>query len=239
MKLEVLHCDNHVLALVKPACVPSVPDASGDESLLDAARDWIRQTHHKPGDVFLGVVHRLDRPVSGVLVFGRTSKGAARLTAAFRERDARKTYWGVAHGRPRAPRGELVQLLVKDAQNNRVRAVAEARGGAREARTTWEELEHAGERTLLELVPRTGRPHQLRVAAQSLGCPLLGDLKYGALQPLTDKSIGLHAYSLDVPHPTRAVRLLFEAPPPALACWSFERCRAARAAGPRAIEVPV
>jgi len=117
--LEVLWCDNHVLAIQKPAGLPSVPDESGDESALDLARAWVKQEYNKPGDVFLGVVHRLDRPVSGVLCFGRTSKGAARLTEALRERRVQKTYLGVVQGELTGE-GFLEQSLLKDSSRNRV-----------------------------------------------------------------------------------------------------------------------
>src|SRR6185295_5940539 len=116
--LEVLLCDNHLLVVVKPAGLPSVPDESGDESLLERAKEWVKQHFHKPGAVFLGVVQRLDRPVSGVLVFARTSKSAARLSEALRERLATKVYWALAEGEPREDSGELVQWLWKDEAKN-------------------------------------------------------------------------------------------------------------------------
>jgi len=221
----VLFADNHVLAVAKPAGLPSVPDDSGDESLFDRAKAWVKREKAKPGAVYLGVVHRLDRPVSGVLVFARTSKAAARLTEAFRSRTVAKTYWGVGAGEPTAAEGVLEQWLLKDHERNVVRAVAGNRPGAQLARTRWRVLARAGagreRRTLLELVPESGRSHQLRVAAATLGCPLLGDLKYGAARPLADKSIALHARALELPHPTRGERLRFECPEPALAVWRF------------------
>ena len=185
--LVVLLADNHLLAVAKPAGIPTVPDASGDESLLERARAWVKREKEKPGAVYLGVVQRLDRPVSGVVVFARTSKAAARLTAAFRSRAVRKVYHGVAADEPQAEAGFLEQWLWKDRERNVVRAVAHERPGAQLARTRWRVLARRGagreRRVLLELVPETGRAHQLRVAAASLGCPLLGDLKYGAPAP--------------------------------------------------------
>jgi 23S rRNA pseudouridine1911/1915/1917 synthase len=232
--LDVLYVDNHVLAVVKPAGLPVVPDESGDESLLDRAREWVRVEFAKPGNVFLGVVHRLDRPVSGVVVFARTSKGAARLTAAFRERTAQKTYIGLVPMTPRAEdgalQGELVQWLVKDAVRNHVAVVAPHTPGAREALTRWRVLVPA--RTgaavhaapcVLELEPRTGRSHQLRLACRALAGALLGDLRYGAPEPLPDASIALHAWRLAVAHPTREERLALVAPLPALAVWDVAR----------------
>jgi len=223
--LDVLYVDNHLLVVDKPAGLPVVPDASEDASLLDRARAWVKREYDKPGNVFLGVVHRLDRPVSGVVCFARTSKGARRLTDAFRARRVDKVYWGVATRAPREAQGVLVQWLVKDRARNVVRAVEPARAralGAKEARTTWRVLARASGRVLLELAPETGRPHQLRVAAASLGCPLAGDLKYGADAPLDDRSVALHARRLALDHPTRDERLSFEAPPPAHAVWRFD-----------------
>ena len=225
IELTILHADNHLLAVAKPAGMPVVPDASGDESLLDRARAWVKHEKHKPGAVYLGVVHRIDRPVSGVVVFARTSKAAARLSAAFRSRAVEKVYWGVSAARPAESAGVLEQWLRKDHERNVVQALAVERPGAQLARTTWRVLATVGEgarrRVLLELRPESGRAHQLRVAAASLGCPLLGDLKYGARAKLPDRSIALHARELDLPHPTRAERVHLECAPPELALWRF------------------
>lgn len=225
MELAVLHVDNHLLAVAKPAGLPTVPDASGDESLLERARAWVKHEKAKPGAVYLGVVHRLDRPVSGVVVFARTSKAAARLTAAFKSRDVHKLYWGVCAEVPAVPEGVVEHWLVKDAQRNVVRVVAGERPGALLARTRYRVLARSnagrGPRVLIELAPETGRPHQLRVALATLGCPLLGDLKYGARAPLPDKSIALHARELELPHPTRGERVRVECPAPELALWRF------------------
>lgn len=225
MELAVLLADNHLLAVAKPAGLPCVPDESGDRSLLDEAKDWVKREKGKPGAVFLGVVHRLDRPVSGVVVFARTSKGAARLSEAFRSRAVEKLYLAVGAGEPRAREGELEQWLVKDETRNVVTAVAGERPGALLARTRWRVVQVAGSgrerRSLFEFAPETGRPHQLRVCAATLGCPLLGDLKYGARAPLPDKSIALHARRLVFPHPTRPESVTVECAPPALDVWRF------------------
>lgn len=217
--LEVLHADNHLLAVVKPAGLPVVPDDSGDESLLEIAKAWVAHEFQKPGAVFLGVVHRLDRPVSGVVLFARTSKAAERLTRQFRERTTGKLYWGVVEGCPEPREGELVQHLWKDGERNRVHVVTAERSGAKLAETRYRVLEESGGRSRLELVPLTGRSHQLRVACASLGTPLVGDLKYGAPEALPDRSIALHARRLEVEHPTLRERLAFEAPPPETGIW--------------------
>jgi 23S rRNA pseudouridine1911/1915/1917 synthase len=221
--LDVLYHDNHLLVVAKPAGIGVVPDDSGDQSLLDQCKAWVAREYSKPGAVFLGVVHRLDRPVSGVVCFARTSKAAGRLSAAFRDRLVKKVYWGVSDGAPEEEAGELVQWLVKDRERNKVRVVDAAvaeRLGAKEARTVWRVLKRGGAmgggRTLLELLPETGRSHQLRVAAASLGCVLCGDLKYGAKESLGDRSVGLHAIRLALEHPTTKEALTFETPAPKL-----------------------
>ncbi len=225
MEPAVLFVDNHLLAVGKPAGVPVVPDRSGDPSLLDAARAWVEREFAKQGRAYLGVVHRLDRPVSGVVLFARTSKAARRLTAAFRERRVEKVYRGVLSRAPDPPAGTIEQWLAKDRVRNRVRALAREAGGAKLARTRWRVHAATGRgrrrRVLVELVPETGRSHQLRVALATLGTPLLGDVKYGAPEALPDRSIALHALSLTVPHPTRDELVRLSCPPPELACWSF------------------
>jgi 23S rRNA pseudouridine1911/1915/1917 synthase len=223
--LDVLYSDNHVLAIAKPAGVPCVPDPSGDESLLDRAREWVRETHAKPGNVYLGVVHRLDRPVSGVVVFARTSKAAARLSAQFREGDSEKVYWGICSGRPLDLEGRVEHWLAKRADRNLVAAHPHPVSGGKHARTRWRVLGPAlgGAGTWVELTPETGRPHQLRVAMASLGCPLLGDVKYGAEQRLADRSIALHARRLVLAHPTRPEPIALECAPPAREWWAVAR----------------
>jgi 23S rRNA pseudouridine1911/1915/1917 synthase len=223
-RLEVLYADNHLLAVAKPAGVPVVPDASGDESLLERAKGWIRREHAKPGRVFLGVVQRLDRPVSGVVVFARTSKAAERLAAEFRDGRALKAYRAIGTAAPRPERGVLEQWLLKDPRANRVRAVAPGTEGARRALTRWR-VAGAGVQggVPIEVLPATGRAHQIRVALASLGAAIAGDVKYGAPAPLPDRSIALHAASLTLAHPTRRAPMRFEAPLPAGAWWAAWR----------------
>jgi 23S rRNA pseudouridine1911/1915/1917 synthase len=232
---EILYVDNHLIALNKPAGLPVVPDESGDESLLDQAKAWIKTEYKKPGAVFLGVVHRLDRPVSGVVLFARTSKAAARLTKAFQDRTAKKTYLAVGVGVVRAPsnEGEVHQWIVKSTTKNRVRtypgppAVSELAPGEKpkEARTQWQIVDQisysSAAATCFELTPLTGRSHQLRVACATLGTPLLGDIKYAAqgAAPLPDRSIALHASRLEVPHPTLKKPMVFEAKLPVAPWW--------------------
>lgn len=227
--LDVVHVDNHLLVVNKPAGLPIVPDDSGDESLLDRARTWVEVEFSKPGRAFLGVVHRLDRPVSGVVCFARTSKAAARLTDAFKARRVHKTYLGIAAGRPdvdgspAVDAGEVVQWIAKDPRTGSIRAARRAFDGAREARSRWWALGDfrcdGRASSLLALEPITGRSHQLRLAARSLGCPLLGDLRHGADAALPDRSVALHAWRLGLDHPTRKEPLVFERLPPTSSWW--------------------
>lgn len=229
-ELDVVFVDNHLLVVAKPPGMPVVPDASADPSLFDRARRWIEVEYHKPGRAFLGVVHRLDRPVSGLVCFARTSKAAARLTAAFKGRAVSKTYLGLTEGVPRAesePDAEgwrtCVQWIAKDRRSGALRAQRRAFDGAKQAQTRWRvvrDVDIQGRAaTLLELVPVTGRSHQLRLAAQSLGAPLLGDLRHGASAPLPDRSVALHAWRLALDHPTRGERCQWERPPPTHMQW--------------------
>ncbi|MCK6447527.1 MAG: RluA family pseudouridine synthase [Planctomycetes bacterium] len=226
--LQVLCSDNHLLAVAKPAGVPTVADESGDPSLQELAKDFVRREKSKPGNVYLGVVHRLDRPVSGVVLFARTSKAAERLSAAFRERRVEKRYVALASRRLAHRDGEVEQWLAKDERVNVVRAFASERAGTLRALTRFEvvrEFEYAAAvRQLVRLEPLTGRPHQLRVALATLGAPILGDLKYGAESALEDQSIALHAAELVLPHPIGGEPVRIVCAPPARPWW--------RAAGP-------
>lgn len=234
--LPVLYHDNHLLGVEKVAGMPSVPDESGDASLLDVARAWVEREREKPGRAFLGVVHRLDRPVSGVVLFARTSKAADRLTACFRDGRAIKTYLAVTRGVPGHPVGVLEQWLVKDRQRNRVCPSTPDDERGKRAVTRWRVLAEVTWRgapsAVVELCPETGRSHQLRVACASLGTPILGDLRYGAREPLVDRSVALHALSLRIPHPTREEEVRLAAPLPAGPWWDAAR-GAARAEGSR------
>ena len=218
--LAVVLEDNHLLAVAKPAGVPVVPDESGDDSLLDMAKRYLKRKYAKPGEVFLGVVHRLDRPVSGLVLFARTSKAAGRLSTQWRMRSVEKVYRAVVHGSPPSEDGTIVQWLRKDTSRNVVEVLElpdvkqACVVGAKQARTAWKVLQRRSGRALLQLEPLTGRPHQLRLACASLGTPIEGDLKYGAPAALPDRSIALHAAELGFDHPTRGERMQLAVDPP-------------------------
>ena len=235
--VDVIHCCNHVLAVNKAPCTLSVPDASGEPSEFDAARGAVERMFNKPGRAWLASVHRLDRPVSGAMVFARTSKAASRLCAAFAARDVLKVYWGMAVlPAGTACSGTVRHCLVKNRRTNTVRIVRPNTRGAKEAVTDWRVIgPGAGHASLIEFRPHTGRPHQIRLAAASLGAPLLGDLRYAHgsdVKPLPDRSIALHARSIDFLHPTKGLRMRLIAPPPkSSGIWDVGPCAAARAEG--------
>jgi 23S rRNA pseudouridine1911/1915/1917 synthase len=224
--LEILHEDNHCLAVNKPAGLLAQGDATGDESLVSRARAYLKARYQKPGNVYIGLVHRLDRPTSGVVILAKTSKGAARLSEQFRVGSVEKTYWAVIEGEPDPESGEWFDRLEKDRGANRVRVVdddddaePEANDPAgREARMTYRRIGNVGRYTLMELTPKTGRGHQLRVQLASRGMPIVGDRKYGSriLVPASDggSRILLHAREIRFIHPTSRESISVVAPLP-------------------------
>jgi len=219
---QILYEDNHLLILYKPSCMPSVPDYTQDISLFDWAKIYLKTTYHKPGNVFLGVVHRLDRPVSGILCLAKTSKAASRLFTQIQQGVMQKTYLAIVHGKPNTIEGELVTILLKDKKKNRVTsytADTHIKNGL-VARSRWRVIHTQNGLSLLSLTPVTGRPHQLRVHCAELGCPIMGDVKYGPGRPLMpDGSICLHAWKLTLVHPTRGEEMKFAAGPPDIDIW--------------------
>jgi 23S rRNA pseudouridine1911/1915/1917 synthase len=217
--LDILHEDNHCLAVNKPAGLPVQGDETGDECLLDRARADLKARYHKPGNVFVGLVHRLDRPVSGVVLLAKTSKGAARLSEQFRDGTVEKLYWAVVEGRLDEDQEEWRDVLSKDPTRNVVRVVRTGEAGGQDARLAFRVLERRGDRTVVELRPITGRSHQLRVQLASRGLPIVGDRKYGAKTTVAavdgGHRIALHARSLGFTHPTSREALVVVAPVPA------------------------
>lgn len=219
--LEILYEDNHLLVINKSAGTLVQGDATGDEPLVEEGKRYIKEKYNKPGAVFLGVVHRLDRPVSGVVLFARTSKALERMNALFRDRRTEKIYWAIARQRPRESAGTLVHWLRKNESTNRVTAFAQETTDAQRSELSYQVLREKQGLVLLEVRPVTGRPHQIRVQLASMGCPIVGDLKYGDDQPCADKSICLHARSLAVEHPTTKEKLLLTAPLPRNDYWNL------------------
>lgn len=197
--LEVLYEDNHLISVNKPAGMLVQGDRSGEESLMDVVKEYIRERYQKPGNVFLGLVHRLDRPVSGVVLFARTSKAASRLTKQWKAREVRKTYWAVVEGALEPEQGRMEGHLRKSGK--RVRIAKKEDPGAKGAILEYRTLAHEKGVSLLEIGLITGRKHQIRVQLAQAGCPVVGDVKYGANGFLSDKTIRLIARSLSFRHP--------------------------------------
>ncbi len=214
MKLEILYEDNHCLAVCKPAGVLVQGDRTGDSTIAAAAAEYLRQRYGKPGRVFVGVVHRLDRPVSGVVLLARTSKAAARLALQFRHGEVGKHYLALVEHAPAAAAGTLEHHLAKDHRTNRTRAVAATHPRARLARLRYRVLSQHPGGTLVEVLPETGRSHQIRVQLAASGCVIVGDLRYGSKRRL-GAMLALHASRLEFAHPTREERVFVEAPLPA------------------------
>jgi 23S rRNA pseudouridine1911/1915/1917 synthase len=221
---SILFEDNHLLLLNKPAGWLVQGDKTGDTTLPDWGKIYLKEKYNKPGEVFLHPVHRLDRPVSGVVLLARTSKALSRLNEMFRDREMGKIYHAIVENKPQENEGELRHFLVKDSNTNTVRAYKSPPGkglDAKEAILQYKILKTDRQQSLIEVKPLTGRPHQIRVQLASMGCPILGDLKYGAKFPLADASIALHAFTLDFIHPVKKEAMQIHAPLPDLSVWAF------------------
>jgi len=210
--LDVLYEDNHLLAVNKPAGLPTQGAAADEESLVSLAKDYLKEKYQKPGNVYVGVVSRVDSLVTGVVLLARTSKAAARLTEQFRERDVGKTYWALVTGNV-PEQGTCVNWLSKDERRQRMIVVPARSPGALEARLEFRRLEVRGATSLVEIELLTGRKHQIRVQLETRGWPILGDSKYGSTASFPD-GIALHARRLVIEHPTRGEPVVLEAPLP-------------------------
>jgi len=201
--IEVIYEDNHLLVVNKPAGLLVQGDATHDKPLVDYGKDYIKEKYNKPGKVFLGVVHRIDRPVSGLVVFARTSKALERMNKLFHDKKVQKTYWAITKQKTRPETGKLVNWLTKDQSKNISKAYDEEIEGAKRAELNYRYLGTLNRHHLIEVKPKTGRPHQIRLQLAHAGSPIRGDIKYGFKQPNTDGSIHLHARKLYFIHPIK------------------------------------
>lgn len=219
--LEVLYEDNHLVVINKRASEIVQGDKTGDEPLVEKVREYIRKKYNKPGNVFCGLVHRLDRPTSGVLVFARTSKSLERMNKLFAEQHPDKTYWAVVEQAPKQKSGALKHYLTRNEKQNKSYASDVQKTGSKEARLSYKQLLQSDRYTLLEIALETGRHHQIRAQLATIGCVIKGDLKYGAKRSNPDGSIHLHARSLRFKHPTREEEITVIAPVPSEPLWQW------------------
>ena len=210
--LEILYEDNHLLAVNKPPGLPTMGVKAHQTSLVTLAKQYIKRRYRKPGNVYLGVMSRLDAGTSGVVVLARTSKAAARLTEQFRKRRVSKTYWALVSGHLEEPQGELLDWVVKDEPNQRMAIASADDNGAKEARLRYQVLGKVSGGSLLEIELLTGRKHQIRLQLASRGLALWGETKYAKGKPFGG-AIGLHARRLVLEHPVRKTPLELTAPP--------------------------
>ena len=215
--MEILYCDNHLLVAVKPCNMPSQADSSRDTDMLTELKKYIGIKFNKPGNVYLGLVHRLDRPAGGVMVFARTSKAAARLSEQFAKHSQGRRYMAVTRGDWNAP-AHPVDFLLKG-QDGNVRVVKESTPGAKRAELVSSPIATRDGLTLTDVELMTGRAHQIRVQHQHMGHPLWGDNRYGGGKP--GQQLALWAYSLTIKHPTKDEMLTFTARPPMTAPWNM------------------
>ena len=223
--LKILYEDNHLIAVNKPPGLLVHGDRTGDKTLADTVKKYIKDKYKKSGDVFLGVIHRLDRPASGAILFARTSKGLERMNRLFAERKIEKTYWAVTGVRPDPYKGTLEHYISKDHKKNKAKAYNSPKKAkdAKLARLEYELIGGLGEQFLVEIKLHTGRPHQIRVQLAKIGCPIRGDHKYGFKRHNYDGSIHLHSREMSFVHPVKKEPVTITAKLPNEQIWNLFR----------------
>lgn len=221
--MKVLYEDNHIIVVNKAAGEIVQGDKTGDESLCDTMKQYLKEKYNKPGNVFVGLPHRLDRPVSGVVVLAKTSKALERLNEMFRTSAVKKIYWAISKESPLQPEGELRGWILRNESRNKSFVYNKEVKGSKEAILDYRTIAHSQNYTLIEVELKTGRHHQIRCQLSAMGCPIKGDLKYGAKRSNPDGSISLHARRVEFIHPVSKIPLCIVAPVPDDRLWqSFE-----------------
>jgi len=212
--MTVLYEDNHIIAVNKTSSEIVQGDKTGDTPLSETVKQWLKEKYNKPGEVFIGVTHRLDRPVSGVVLFAKTSKALERLNAMFRDGQFQKTYWAIVKNPPPQPEGELIHYLVRNEKQNKSYASASEKPRSKKAVLTYRLVSSSDRYFLLEIDLKTGRHHQIRCQLAAIGCPVRGDLKYGYPRSNPDGGISLHAREVRFIHPVSKEEIEIVAPIP-------------------------
>ncbi len=220
MDIDILFEDNHIIAVNKKPSQLVQGDKTNDEPLSELVKKYIKSKYNKPGEVFIGVVHRIDRPVSGIVLFAKTSKALSRLNELFRTKNIQKTYWAVVKNQPKNQEGTLINYLIKNEKSNKSFAYNEERKGALRSELNYKVIGKTDNYFLVEVLPLTGRHHQIRVQLSHMGCPIKGDLKYGFERSNKDASIHLHARKIEFIHPVKNEQITIEAMPPNDPIWN-------------------
>lgn len=218
-RIDIVYEDNHLLVVSKPSGMLVQGDQTGDKTLLDFCKEYIAEKYQKPGKVFLAPVNRIDRPVSGLVIFARTSKAAERMHKQFLKKDVHKQYWAIIKNKPKERSGVISHWLLKDGSKNVVQAFDHHVEGAKKATTHYKLIGKKNYHHLIQLNPVTGRPHQLRAQLAAIGCPIRGDIKYGFDKPNEDKSINLHAKLIKFDHPVKNEPVMLQAGLPDRSFW--------------------
>lgn len=219
--MNVIYEDNHLLIVNKPSGMLVQGDETGDMPLSEHAKLYLKEKYDKQGNIFCGVIHRLDRPVSGLVVLAKTSKALERMNAIFQQRQVEKTYWAIVKKRPTQESGHLTHWLVKDSEKNTVKAYNKEVKGSQKAELDYQIIREQGGFYLIEVKPITGRPHQIRVQLASLGAIIKGDVKYGYPNPNPDASIHLHSRSIKFIHPVQKEEVFLTANLPNEPTWKL------------------
>ena len=219
--LEIIYEDNHLIAVNKHAGDIVQGDKTGDEPLCETVKNWLKEKYDKPGNVFCGVIHRIDRPVSGVVLFAKTSKSLARMNQLIQDRQVHKRYWAIVKDAPPQPQGNLVHYLYKIEQKNKAVVSLTPKKDYLRAELNYWLIASSQTYHLLEIELITGRHHQIRCQLAAMGCPIKGDLKYGFPRSNPDASISLHARSIEFVHPVSQETVRIEANPPDDKLWNY------------------